>query len=358
MLAAEHADAAEAAYSPSPVVIRAVVAAGFARHCVPLRLGGPGGTFAELKEAATIIGAECPATAWCAVVMALMARTAGYLSPDGRRQLWGAGPDVFIAGGVAPRGTAESANGGWLLSGVWPLVSGCEHADWVLLSATATEDNATTVRMFVVPCAAVGIEATWDDVGMCATGSHSVVVDQVFVPVWMSFPYAMVTEVDAPAPGPDGRAVPMLAVNSLLFCLPMLGAARGALAQWARLIQPKLRDRPPGTDPVLAHLREVFARSSGEIDAAELILDRVVGIADTAAQVGQADVVRNQRDCALAADLLITAVDRLMRSSGTKGHSARGGLQRLWRDIHTAGGHAALQFGPAAVGYSRENLER
>ncbi|MEV6427993.1 acyl-CoA dehydrogenase family protein [Nocardia sp. NPDC051463] len=354
VLAGERAEKAEAARTPDSDVINAVVDAGFARHFVAPRFGGTWGTLAELKRAAVTIGAECPATAWCAGLAALWARAVGFLPPEGQERLWANGPDALVSGGVTPRGTADPVAGGWQLSGSWPLVSGCEHADWVMLAGIVLLDGARADRVFVVPRAAVGIERTWDDIGMQATGSHTVVVDEVFVAESMTFPFRCFTDLDTAQAGPDGRAVPLLGVNTFVFCLPMLGAARGALNQWQRVIGPKLNSPPAHDDAVFARYAEVFARSTGEIDAAELMLDRVAHLIDSADTSTRVDAGRNQRDCAFAAELLVTAVDRLMRISGTSGHSTRLPLQRLWRDIHTAGGHPALQFGTAAAAFARE----
>ncbi|WP_329182101.1 hydrolase (plasmid) [Streptomyces decoyicus] len=359
-LAAERADKAEAARTPDPDVMDAVTAAGFTNHFAPPPFGDPESTFVELKRAAVVIGAECPATAWCAVLAALMARAAGYLPPEGQQRLWAKGPDTLIAGGVTPRGTATPAEGGWSLSGVWPSVTAAECADWMLLAARVEGAEADTVaggRVFTVPCDAVRIDRTWDDVGMRATGSHTVVVDRAFVAAPMTFPLSCFAELDDPQPGPDGRAVPLLAVNTFMFSLAMLGAAHGAVRRWEQLVGARIRERPAGYDPVISHYAEVFARSSSEIDAADLLLDRVGEFLDRAAIVTRADVARNQRDCAFAAELLVGAVDRLMRASGSGGHSTGSALQRLWRDLHTAGAHAALRFGPAAAGYAREVLK-
>ncbi|GHE38016.1 hydrolase [Streptomyces longispororuber] len=355
-LAAEHAARAEAARAPHPEVLAAVTAAGFASHGVPAPFGRPGRTLAELKRAVALVAAECPATAWCAVLAALMSRTAGYLPPRGREALWADGPEALVAGAVTPRGSAAPVAGGWSLSGTWPSVTTAEDADWLLLAAVVREDGKEGARVFAVERAAVRVERTWDDVGMRATGSHTVVADEVFVAAPMTFPFACLTAVDDPPPGPDGRPVPLLAVNAFAFCLPMLGAAQGALRRWRELTDAKLRAHPAAYDPVVAHYADVFARSASEIDAADLVLDRVARVVDSGAPVGRAEVARNQRDCAFAAGLLVGAVDQLMRASGTSGHSTSLGLQRLWRDVHTAGAHRALQFGTAAAGYAREFL--
>nr|WP_212808393.1 hypothetical protein [Micromonospora endophytica] len=61
-----------------------------------------------------------------------------------------------------------------------------------------------------------------------------------------------------------------------------------------------------------------LARADGELDAVELLLRRVAEVADRG-DPGPVLTVRNGRDCALAADLLAGVVDRLIRSSGSRG---------------------------------------
>ncbi|TDP37670.1 two-component flavin-dependent monooxygenase/oxygenase LndZ5 [Nocardia ignorata] len=345
-LAADRAEEAESARTPDITVVDAVVDAGFARHFAPPEFAGAGGSFTALARAAATVGARCPATAWCAVLAALMTRGAGALSVEGQRRLWGDRPDVLIAGGVLPKGIVSPGDGGWILSGVWPTVSACECADWVLLAAIVESGGEPTGRICLVPQSDIRIERTWDSTGMLATGSHTVVAEQLFVPASLTFPSSALTETDSPPVGPDGRAVPMLAVNSLAFSMPILGAARGALRLWQQLVA--TRD--------LTYIAPVYARASSEIDAAGLILERVAYLADTASTFSRADVVRNRRDCAFAAGLLVDAVDRLFRASGSGGHSTSAPLQRLWRDVHTAGSHAALQFGPIATAYTQHTL--
>lgn len=341
-LAVDRSAAAEAAGTPDTTVINAVLDAGFARHFASPEFGGASGSFTALTRAAAVLGASCPATAWSAVLAALMARAACALPIEGQRHLWGDGPDVLIAGGVLPKGTGTQVRNGLLLSGVWPTVSTSECADWVLLAATVDDMGSQPGRICLVPQADIGIERTWDSVGMRATGSHTVVADRLFVPDFLTFSSDALTKIESSPLGPDGRTVPMLAVNSLAFCLPILGAARGALQLWQQI----------ATARDLTHAAPTFTRAASEIDTASLILDRIAQMADSAPSISQADVVRNRRDCAFAAELLLDAVDRLFRASGSRGHSASTQLQRLWRDAHTAGSHTALQFGPAATAYA------
>jgi alkylation response protein AidB-like acyl-CoA dehydrogenase len=350
-LAARYAVRAEADLRLAPEVVQAVVAAGFARHFVPAEHGGHGGTFAELNGAVATIGAECPATAWCAALAASLARMAAALPEEGRKEIWKDGPDTFVVGAVSPRGRARRQHNGWVLSGSWSYVSAVDHSEWALVLGTVPGEERPEARFFALRRTAYRIEQTWSDVGMRATGSNTLIVEDAFIPESLSFAAQDLIAGRAPDSAAACHAVPLPAANGLTFCLPMLGAAKGALAHWSAYAAEKVC-AAPGPGPGRWFYEETLARCSGEIDAAELLLDRVAAVADKGAAITVWETARNQRDCALVADMLVGAVDRLFRASGTAGHHAKNPLQRLWRDIHSASGHVVLQFGPAASAYA------
>ncbi|MEU3950493.1 hydrolase [Streptomyces sp. NPDC029526] len=366
-VASAHAEQAEIHRSLAPEVMAALVGAGFARHFVPAAHGGragqqtpgtDGGSFTALLPAVGALGAVCPSAAWCASIMAGLARMAAFLPEEGRKQLWQDGPDAVIVGSVSPKGRARHTEGGWLLSGEWPYVSAVSHSDWALvLGLVEQPDGGTERRMFALRRAVYRIERTWSDIGMRGTGSDSLVAEDVFVSTSLTFRAEDLMAGRAPGPAARCHTVPLPVVNGLFFTLPMLGAARGALAQWLALAEKRLHALGPGVPgPGRSLYEETLARSSGEIDAAELLLGRVTALADSGTDVTAKDAARCQRDCALAADLLVGAVERLFRSAGTAGHSEHSPLQRLWRDVHSAAGHVVLQFGPAAMAYAQQVL--
>ncbi|NXY97059.1 acyl-CoA dehydrogenase family protein [Streptomyces sp. BR123] len=358
-LAAQRAEAAEAARSLDPDVVRALRDAGFARHFVPAAHGGSEGGFTGIAGAVAEIGAACPATAWSASIALSLSRMAGFLPEQGRKEIWQDGPDTLVVGSVSPKGRALPKDGGWRLTGTWPYVSVVEHADWALLLGLAKRpDGPAERRLFAVPRSDLRIERTWSDIGMRATGSHTLSVDDAYVPEELTFPAEDLTVGRAPAGTGPGQGVPLAAVNGLFFCLPMLGAAQGALAHWSAYAADRIRDERPGQPgPARSFYEETLARSAGEIDAARLLLERVAAVADSGRKITALEIARAQRDCALVADLLVAAVDRLFRASGTAGHSEDSPLQRLWRDVHSAAGHIVLQFGPNAAAYAARALD-
>ncbi|MGW8766260.1 acyl-CoA dehydrogenase family protein [Streptomyces sp. NPDC055815] len=369
--AARHAEEAERTGRLHPEVVGAMTAVGLARHFVPHRWGGTAGGFVELLDTVAGAGAACASTAWCAVLLAAHGRLAAHLPLEGQREVWGDSPDVRVAAAIVPpAGRLVRAPGGWNLSGEWAFASGIEHADWVLLaSLDHSGGGAPAYRVLAVPRAEVGIRETWDAVGLRATGSHSVTVDGVYVPEHRSFLREALVAGVADADAAPCHRVPYQLVAALLFALPALGAARGALDAWTGLVGSRRLPggRPLADDPTV---QQTLARCSAEIEAARLLLETAATRADGrgvgGAVFGGRDAggsafderdpalaaALNQRDVALAVDLLTGAVERLMRTGGARGLHAGGGLERAWRDIHAIAAHAALQPAPAAAAYA------
>ena len=343
-LAAQQADQAERDGQHSPALMAALCAAGFGRHFTPADRGGSAGTFADYVHAITVLGRVDASVAWCAAVAANTTRMAAFLPPDGQAAVWGATPDAMLAGALMPSGTAEHADGGWLLTGAWPYLSGIHHADGALVSCRVpTPHSAPQLRLLFVPRGRfTRIERTWSSVGMRATGSDTLVLHHVFVPANHTFTN---TALLAGAPGgDDASAVPHMAVSGLAFAGPIVGAARGALDAWLRLSAAPGRAIDDGR-------RMIAVRSAAEIDTAELLLHNA---AETADRVGMsaAQAAQAHRDHAMAAELAATAVNRLFTTAGTRGSDQTEILQRHWRDVNTAAAHPALQFRLAAHDYA------
>ena len=174
----------EASRKLDPDVVKLLVEAGFARHFVPRECGGTEGTFAELTEAVAQVGAACPATAWCASLAANLGRMAAYLPAEGYREVWAQGPDALVSdpsppsGRPPPRPAAGHCPGAGPTSAPWRTRTGC---------CCAHAADGAGPRVFAVPRDEVEVVESWESVGMRATGSHTVVASDVFVPERRAF---------------------------------------------------------------------------------------------------------------------------------------------------------------------------
>ena len=95
--------------------------------------------------------------------------------------IYAGGPDVILAGSFNPTGAATPVDGGFRVTGQWSFASGCQHADWFV--AHCLVDDGRAADPDDGPAAAdVEIKDTWSVSGLCGTGSHDFVVNDVFVP--------------------------------------------------------------------------------------------------------------------------------------------------------------------------------
>ena len=404
-IAARYSDEAETARQLSPQVVRAVRDAGFARHFVPVAHGGETGGFTELTAAVALVGEGCTSAAWAASLAAYAGRYAAFLPEAGQAEIWAEGPDVVLAGALMPSGKAEPVDGGWRLSGEWKYISGVHFADWALACAAvpakdtgnagnaahgasvangaaagndASAGNGTSagnraraandapartsanaenpegrpeVLFFAVPRADFSIEDSWFTVGMRGTGSHTLVLSDVFVPDHLTLPRSAVHAGRAPASDARCHIVPMYAVNALPFAAPLIGAARGALRAWIARTGQRV-DRRGRAVREMPSAQVALARSAAEVDAAELLILRTAAVADGTECPPEGEAaVRGARDLALAVELLVSAVDRVFRASGTSGQSSSDPVQRFWRDVNSAASHVALSFETTGAAY-------
>ncbi|MFE8938820.1 acyl-CoA dehydrogenase family protein [Streptomyces sp. NPDC007872] len=347
--AAADSRAMEEGRTLTPRVAAALTAAGFPRHFVPRRFGGEAGSFSALLASGTRLAQASASAAWCATLYAAHGRLAAYLPEDGQRDLWADSPDVRIAAAVVPpQGRARIEGDHWRLTGRWAYASGVDHADWVLLAAWTGDTEPREHRVFAVPRGAVVVDDTWRSLGLRGTGSNTVTARDVLVPVHRTF-----TVADLAHGRPDGARchnVPPSMVASLLFAVPALGAALGALDDWQAATAAKRR-----ADGTRAHrtprAQEAAARSSAEVAAARHLLEAAARRADHAPVTALA-AAENQRDTCAAVTLCADAVDRLFKTTGAGGLAEHDPVQQRWRDVTAVAAHAALDFDRAASAYA------
>lgn len=334
-------------------VIAALAEAGFARHFVPARWGGHEGGLTDLCAAVMLLAEHCPSTAWLASLAAVLGRIAGYLPHDGQRRIWSGSPDTLVVGSLLPLGTAVAVEGGWMVGGRWPYISSVEFSEWALVLAKTDSADGPRARFFAVPRSAYSIEHTWNNVGMRATGSHTLTMDPTFVATECSFDRANL-DLGGPVDAAGGGRMPLEAWAGLAFAPTVVGAAYGLLRAWRRAVRGKVAAGAQSRTPIPSSTYEMaLARSAGELDAAALLVKRVASDVDTLRDLSGLEIAACARDCALAAELARTGADRLMNTAGTSALADDQPLQRFWRDVHSGSSHVMLQMPRAATGYAR-----
>ncbi|GBE91035.1 acyl-CoA dehydrogenase family protein [Nostoc cycadae] len=230
------------------------------------------------------------------------------------------------ARGGLPATTAQKTAQGWLLSGHKQYTTGSPILRYFVVWAKKTEDEPQ-VGNFLVPRDLPGVQIveTWDHLGMRATGSHDLILENVLIPD----EYALdIRPVSIKSP-PD----PMTAVwNSLTLSALYLGVATAA-RDW--LIE-YLGDRTPSNlGTPLASLSR-FQTAVGEIEAL-LYANRIL-IYNLAQELDKSESAPNVELQAQAVKYLSTtnsirAVEIGLQLIGNPGLTRKNPLERHYRDV-------------------------
>jgi 3-hydroxy-9,10-secoandrosta-1,3,5(10)-triene-9,17-dione monooxygenase len=203
----------------------------------------------------------------------------------------------------------------------------------------------------------------WHVLGLSATGSRTLELNDVLVPA-----YRTVAVADLSRGDPPGRYVhpdyALLRAPRGAFATfsqsPVAVAlghravehAVGALANRVTRVWTKAAE----SEVVQMHLAE----SAAEIDAATLILDhsrkRSMDRLTSGDPFSSDDVLRPRRDVALALRLVRVAVDRLCRLSGGQWIYDSSPLQTILRDALATSAHLTANFEAAMVPWARMRL--
>jgi len=330
--------------------------AGFYRLLVPRRFGGYEFGPDTFLRVAIELARGCPSTGWQYLFGAAHALpVASLFGAEAQAELFAAG-DFICPATVAPAGTAERADGGWNISGVWSYSSGVPYSTHFMGHTLIPqgEGEPPAPMIFIVPRSDYKRLDDWgEQLGLRGSGSHSVQLDNVFVPDRFTIHdhLSQLSVID----GTPGRVLhrnSMYGGGPLSFMLIELGALAvgigyGALDAYEELMKSRWTIYPPiqprVEDP---DYQWRYGEATGKLSAAEAaLLGAVQQWSDLCAQ-GPAAFTREQewRLATISREvirLVWGAVEgQLFPTAGSSAirHGAR--IERVWRDLSMLHSHA------------------
>ncbi len=222
--------------------------------------------------------------------------------------------------GGLPQTRAEKKNDGWVLNGRKSFVTGAPILDYFIVLAAVDDRRAT----FLVPRDSDGlsIEETWNTLGMRASGSHDLILEDVFVPDKF-----LIIPKESQAPANSGRVWSALTLSAIY-----LGIAKAA----QRFIVDFCKNRTPSAlgKPIaeLEHVQQGLGEIAADIRIAEIMLET------TAKRWNQNIEIRDKisGDAALTkytcTNCAIKVTDKAMRLAGGNALSKKLPLERYFRD--------------------------
>lgn len=342
-----HRDEGEGDRRLSPAIVQAMDSEGLFRYWLPVQYGGNELDLPTYLRVVEELSRLDSATGWIQGIIGTSAILSAYLPDEACREMFREG--MKSVGSVIPRGQAIPVEGGYRVSGRWPLMSGCHHADWIAGNSIVIENGAPRVNeqgipdftMMIFPAEDGQIIDTWHSTGMRGTGSADFAVDNVFVPAHRTF---SVLTAQPRIQGPLYR----LRIDVLFYMgltVVGLGIARRAIDSFmeiARTKTPSLSQSPLASR---ATVHAEVARAEARYLAARAFFYEVAGelmAAAIAGDVPEALEARRRLACVTVAEACESVVDAMFRLAGTlviyTGHQ----LERCLRDIHTINQHLAV----------------
>lgn len=347
------ADEIEAARQLPHDLVMEIARARLFRVALPESEGGLGAdiltTLSVIEEVARADGS----TGWCVAMGINTLRQSAQFAPEVRREIFFSDPVGISAGSANPRGRAVAVPGGYRVTGHWFFASGCMHSS-ALHGACKVFDGDTPrwrpngdqdVRIaYFHPKTQARIIDTWNVSGMRGTGSHDIVVEDLFVPEERTF---SAMDRRARVTGPMNR-LHGFDLAGCGFCCVGLGVARAAIDAFVELAQVKV----PRSSSDLLRERVLVQAQVGEAEAVlrsgrAFLLDVVEEMWNTV--LAREFVTERQRSdlrmaMTHAAQSAARATHMVCAAAGTTSIFASSPLERYARDAEVVTRHNQLQL--------------
>jgi len=315
--------------------------AGFFKALVPVEFGGFGATQAEMAEAIRVLAHSCGSTALAFSMHSHLVAVAAWrfkhqnAPTDSLLKRVAAENLVLVSSGgsdwLKGAGAAVKVEGGFRITARKVFSSGSPAGDLLMTSAVYEDPEAgPTVLHFGVPLKAEGVslKETWKTLGMRGTGSHDLVLDNVFV-------------ADAAISGrrPQGKWHPLFHIISQM-AFPLIYAAYLGVAESARdkavaIARKKADD---------GHIADLVGEMENALMGARLAHADMVRTAAESA-FGPETTNRAMIGRTLVAQGVLRATELAMEVAGGSGFYRAAGIERALRDVQGARFHP-LQEGP------------
>ncbi len=324
--------------------------AGFFRVLQSKRHGGYEMDPQTFYDVQMTLAEGCMSTAWIYGVIAVHNWQMALFDPHAAEEVWKTDSSVLIASSYMPKGKVTRVDGGYRFSGRWGYSSGIDHCQWALLGGLVppTEAGGTPdYRTFLVPRSDFTVIDNWDTMGLCATGSKDVIVEDAFVPEHRTHRSA------------DGFACtsPGLEFNSApLYKLPFgqifvravsssaIGALQGALNTFIDFASVRVGDMGTKTADQ-AYAQIAVAEAAVAIDEMKLVLRRNFDSLLDSVKAGRPFELRDRLHYRCQASMVVDRcahhVGKLLSASGARGIYNDYAITRHFHDINAGRSHFA-----------------
>jgi 3-hydroxy-9,10-secoandrosta-1,3,5(10)-triene-9,17-dione monooxygenase len=361
----------------SPELHEDFIKAGFYRCAQPKMFGGYEFDLPTFYKTMTEIARGHPGVGWCLGLAASHAfEVASHWSEQAQIELFGKDGHFIAPHRAPPMGTLAPVDGGYMMNGTWDYCSGVPYATHFIGGCFIRRDGEPPKHAHaVVPNGSYTILDDWGGdrvLGMRASGSNSVKVENIFVPEH-HVGYLSAGLGSSPEGMEHGTSGTRLHGNPMYLgrlagpfhatlVMPVVGAARAALDEYEEII----RTRKTLSMPQIPRYQHAdFQRSYGQAltltDAAEALMikgcemyqDYCERWAKNGTPISIEENMRLWGVIQHAGRMACDAVELMFHTAGSaparKGHR----IQRYFNDVAMYRGHSSSQFNAYQSGLAR-----
>lgn len=329
--------------------IQAFKEAGFFRALQPARWGGYELSPLVYADIARTLAEGCMSSAWVYGVVAVHNWQMALFDDQAAADVWGKDDSVLIGSSYMPVGKVTPVEGGYRLSGHWMFSSGCQHCDWTILGANIPpqqQGDAPDPHCFLVPRTDYTIVENWDVMGIRGSGSHDLIVDDVFVPK-----HRTVRDMDMYNMQCPGHLfnkspiynIPFAQIFNRTVSTTALGALKRALEEYIENTRARTATYGGAKLANNPRIQNIVSEVARTLDERLLIYNRDCHELMTLAESNTWTIERRATlgaSCTSTVDQCMKAIDKLLLVSGAK--ALYGGVvQQAFLDLHMARGHTA-----------------
>jgi len=341
----------------APDTHEAFARAGMYRVLVPRRYGGYEFGAETFMRVAMTVARACPSTGWMYMFGAAHALAVATLFDGPAQDELLRDGDFICPATVMPSGTARRAPGGWSVSGTWSYCSGVPYATHFLghTLVPGAGGEPEPLLFILTRDQWIRLDDWGGQLGLRGSGSHSIVVEDAFVPdhFTVGTHLSQVTVSDA-LPGRRWHSNPQYGGGALSFMLLELGVlaagmARGALDAYEELLlsrdtlYPPIHPRREDADYQFRYAEATALIDTAEAAALDAVRQWSDLCADDAAAFTRARELRLALISREAVRLSWRAVEgQLFPTAGSSAVREGARVERVWRDLSMLHSHAGL----------------
>lgn len=336
---------------------------GIHRLFQPARFGGANAPFSAAVDVMRPLGQACGSTAW-AIVQNISHNSMMCRWPEqAQEDVWREDPAALLSGILIPNlGKARRVDGGYILSGRWPFVSGVSLADWAIFTAFTPGPNGEEEdRHFLVPKSDYQILDTWYAIGLKGSASHDVTLEEVFVPEHRT---TTVDTMRARKPLFDGEAINMRAPLYCMFGVYIggtaLGIAEGAVNIYLEQARTRVSRVSAKAVSDFSTQQVKVAEALSCLRAARLLIygacEEMTKILESDRLPTDEERARCRAEATFAGQLATRAVNVVWDAAGGGAIYERNPLSRYFADMSAANRHITQNWDVSAISHGRTAL--